>query len=75
MKMTAEPMVPKRSATSGLRSANMRTDRMPRSEQISPVEARTSGMNCRTDRSPPRLSTEAIDIDAASAIEAIIEPQ
>ena len=75
MKIIAEPIVPKRNATSGLLSANMRTDRMPRSEQIRPVEARTSGMNCSTARSPPRLSSAAIDMDAARAIDAIIEPQ
>ena len=68
-------MVPKRKATSGLLPENIFTARIPASEQSRPAEASASGMNCRARRSPPRLSTVASDMEAASAIEAIIEPQ
>ncbi len=75
MNITAEPMVPNRKATSALLLENNFTDKIPSSEQISPVDARASGMNCNTDLLPPRTSKDAIDIDAASAIDAIIAPQ
>ena len=45
MNRTAEPIVPKRRATSGLLFANNLTERIPASEQISPREARAKGIN------------------------------
>ena len=39
------------------------------------MDARARGINCNTALSPPKPSKEAIDIDAARAIDAIIAPQ
>ena len=48
MKSTADPIVPKRRATSALLFENAFTAKIPAREQISPSEANANGMNCRT---------------------------
>ena len=74
MKITAEPMVPMRSACPGSRDAKARTRAIPMSEQTSPVEARARGRNMRAGRSP-RGSIASMTMVEAIAMEAIIEPQ
>ena len=75
MKSTADPIVPKRRATSALLFENAFTAKIPAREQISPSEANANGMNCRTIWSPPSRFILSIDIEAARAMEAIIDPQ
>ena len=74
MKITAEPMVPMRSACPGSRDAKARTRAIPMREQTRPVEARARGRNMRAGRSP-RGSIASMTIVDAIAMEAIIEPQ
>merc|ERR1711991_1171390 len=72
---TAEPIVPNLKAISGLLSENNRTIKMPIIEQIRPKEAKAKGINCSMYWSPPSFVIVADVIDAARAIEAIIDPQ
>merc|ERR1711991_266252 len=72
---TAEPIVPNLKAISGLLSENNRTSKMPIIEQIRPKEARAKGINCNMYWSPPSFVIVADVMDAANAIDAIIDPQ
>ncbi len=76
MKITVAPIVPMRKATSGAFAEDIRTNNMPRIEQINPVEAKARGANINISRLPPAIVfTAATDKVAPMAMVAIIEPQ
>ncbi len=74
MKATVAPMVPMRSATSGLLSENWRTMKMPAMEHTSPSEASASGRNMSAWRSPRGSRTSTASVDAMAMV-AMMAPQ
>ena len=71
----AEPIVPNLRAVSGLLLEKIFTVIIPIIEHTRPKDANASGINCNTDLSQPNEFTVALVMDAASAMEAIMEPQ
>ena len=68
-------MVPNLRAVSGLLFEKIFTVNIPNNEHTIPNEARAKGMNNNISWLPPIVFIVALVIDAARAIEAIMDPQ